>query len=276
MSQVLNNEFRRAPRRFLEDHSLSVPNGSSSGAPFWLSGLGRRVRDAEDEPETRVAPVRGNVLWLKGFGDETTKRPAVCCDVELNDEEYVARFDLKGAEGSFPTYFLPSQEDRITCVELSPDSGIEYFFTAAATGHTVFVTGTPEQPTIYQANAVGTVAEDEGSAPTPAGGRLRDAYIEALFKLANPYEEPLLYKLRKPLPADPEPEPEPASRRRPGRPNKAIDRRRPRASRPVIERIAVVGWLARGRWSFCYQACDPSIPGGKPRVAPLPEAGSLP
>lgn len=274
MSQVLNSEFRRAPKRFLEEHALGIPNTLGGGEPLWLSGLGRRIGEEDAQPETRVAPVRGNILRLRGFGEEPAKKSAVRCDLELDDERYVARFHLTGGKDSFPAYFLPFQNDRITYVELSPDSGVEYFFTSATTGHTIFVTGTPEQPTLYQANAFSTVAEDEGIDPTPAGNKLREAYIDALFELANPYEEPLLYKLKKPLLADPEPES--PGKRGQGRADRTVGRRRSRASRSRPERIAVVGWLSRGRWHFCYQTSNPSIPDEAPNVAPLPEASSDP
>ena len=273
MSQVLNSEFRRAPKRFLEEHALSIPNSLGGGEPQWINGLGRRLGEADAQPETRIAPVRGNVLRLRGFGREPVRKPAIHCDLDLADEEYVARFQLSGGKDSFPAYFLPFQKDRITYVELSPDSGVEYFFAPAATGHTIFVTGTQEQPTVYQANAFSTAAEDEGLAPTPDGNKLREAYIDALFELANPNEEPLLYKLKKPLLADPEPEP---NKRGQGREGTTVPKRKSRTSRPRPERIAVVGWLSRGRWLFHYQTSDPSARGEMPHVAPLPEAGSEP
>lgn len=271
MSLLLNDEFCRSPGRFLAEHSLRLPNDLRGGEPVWLSGLGKRISDADAMPEARVAPVRSNVLRLKGYGQDPSKTRAVRCDVELDEEEYVVRFDLSGTKDSFPAYFLPFHNDRITYVELSPDAGIECFFTPIRTGHTLFVTGTPERPTIYQANAYSTLAEDEGSEPTAAGNKLREAYIEALFKLANPYEEPLLYKLARPLPAEPEPEPEPEDKRGRARAGKTSSRRRPRGPRPAPERIAVVGWISRGRWIFHYQT-NSALAGEPPSVAALPDA----
>jgi hypothetical protein len=247
MTALLNASYCRDPKKFLEKHPLVVPTTIAGQPHTYRDGLLQTVVTDQNGslPGADDHPGKNDALLLRGFGNDDPPELVVHCDINPVDDPFLPTpkwnpgFSLEAGAGTFESYFLPWQMDRITRVPLG-GAGPAFFFTSSLTGCTIYVTGTEQAPTVYHANARGIGEEDEDD--------VRQEYMERLFSKANRPEAPLLYKLAK---RDYRMEPELARKRRQGR---VFVRRGALNEEDVaLEETTVIGVRKRGAWKFYYQ-----------------------
>lgn len=201
MSAALTREYKKSVEKFLDKHFLKLPT-NLPGLPAGYRDLaGRRYKEDNYGSITPIAdahPKRDDCLDLQGFSFQyqnlTFNDTIVYCDIDQAEgaEHCEAGFSSeknKAHANVLPAFFLPWQQNRITFVTLAATGKkIDHFFTSSLSGCAIYITGTPEKPTVYHANARNIGAENEDDK--------RQKYMDELFRLAS-INKPLVARLTK-------------------------------------------------------------------------------
>jgi len=144
-----NAEFKKGPMAFFKKYSISPPDDTSED-PFTHS---RAIQGGQDD-FMQISVSKKKRIGFINFVDVTRDK--------IGALTFTVTFEY--SRDLIPVWFLPWKSMHITEIQLDPTDGLNdeeeinpsFFFTAALSGCSVFVQGSPKRPRVFHGGINGT------------------------------------------------------------------------------------------------------------------------